>query len=130
LRSFISYAKVNAVKMQFGSAGVGSTPHLACALLNNAIGINVAHIPYRGSAPAMQDLIAGRIDYQCATVAAAIAQIESKTVTPIAMLSQTRSPILPDLASAQEQGLDNFDASAWFAFLFSKRHSRLDYSKA
>jgi tripartite-type tricarboxylate transporter receptor subunit TctC len=120
LYSFTAYAKANASKMLFGSAGVGSTPHLACGLLNNALGIDVAHIPYRGSAPAMQDLIAGRIDYQCATVAASISQIEGKTVTPIAILSPSRSPILPELASAQEQGLENFDASAWFGFFFPK----------
>jgi tripartite-type tricarboxylate transporter receptor subunit TctC len=123
LYSFTAYAKANASKMQFGSAGVGSTPHLACALLNNALGIDVAHIPYRGSAPAMQDLIAGRIDYQCATVAASISQIESKTVTPIAILSASRSPMLTELPSAQEQGLENFDASAWFGFFFPKATS-------
>jgi tripartite-type tricarboxylate transporter receptor subunit TctC len=124
LYSFTAYAKANASKMQFGSAGVGSTPHLACALLNNALGIDVAHIPYRGSAPAMQDLIAGRIDYQCATVAASISQIESKTVTPIAILSASRSPMLTELPSVQEQGgLENFDASAWFGFFFPKATS-------
>jgi tripartite-type tricarboxylate transporter receptor subunit TctC len=120
LRDFIAYARANQSKMQYGSPGVGSTPHLACALLNVAIGINVTHIPYRGSAPAMQDLIAGRIDYQCTTVAAAIAQIESKLVTAVATLSKTRSPILPDVATAHEQDLDGFDASVWFAFFFPK----------
>src|SRR5262249_50316372 len=65
LREFIAYAKANARKMQYGSAGAGSATHLACALLNAAIGINVAHVPYRGGGPAVQDLIAGRIDYQC-----------------------------------------------------------------
>jgi tripartite-type tricarboxylate transporter receptor subunit TctC len=120
LQDFITHAKANLAKMQFGSPGVGSTPHLACALLNTSAGINVVHIPYRGSAPAMQDLIAGRIDYQCTSVTAAIAQIESKTVKAIATLSRSRSPILPDLASAQEQGLDSFDASVWFAFFFPK----------
>jgi tripartite-type tricarboxylate transporter receptor subunit TctC len=118
LQNFITHAKANQAKMQFGSPGVGSTPHLACALLNTSAGINVAHIPYRGSAPAMQDLIAGRIDYQCTSVTAAIAQIESKTVTAIAMLSRSRSPILPDLASAQEQGLDSFDAVCGSLFSF------------
>jgi tripartite-type tricarboxylate transporter receptor subunit TctC len=102
---------------------------LACALLNISAGLNVAHIPYRGSAPAMQDLIAGRIDYQCTSVTAAVAQIESKTVTAIAILSRRRSPILPDLASAQEQGLDSLDASVWFAFFFPKRTPALIVQK-
>ena len=65
LQEFIAYAKANQAKMQFGSAGAGSATHLACALLNAAIGVDVTHVPYRGGAPAMQDLIAGRIDYQC-----------------------------------------------------------------
>lgn len=129
LQTFIVHAKANKAKMQFGSAGVGSTPHLACALLNAAIGINVTHIPYRGSAPAMQDLIAGRIDYQCTTVAAAMAQIESKTVTAVATLSKSRSPILPDIATAQEQGLDGFDASVWFGFFFPKHAPALIVQK-
>jgi tripartite-type tricarboxylate transporter receptor subunit TctC len=69
------------------------------------IGINVTHIPYRGGAPAMQDLMAGLIDYQCASSATAIPQIESKTVKDIAVLTENRSALLPALASAHEQGL-------------------------
>src|SRR5258708_14106034 len=64
LVDFIAYAKANQQKMQFGSAGTGSGVHLACVLFNAAIGVDVVHVPYRGTAPAMQDLIAGRIDYQ------------------------------------------------------------------
>src|SRR5262249_47342830 len=60
LGDFIAHAKANQARMQFGSAGAGSPGHLTCALLNAAIGINVTHIPYRGAAPALQDLIAGR----------------------------------------------------------------------
>jgi len=121
LAEFREYTKSNQSKMQYGSAGVGSMPHLACALLNSSLGIDVAHIPYRGSAPAMQDLIGGRIDYQCATVAAALAQIGSDAVRPIAILSKNRSHLLPKLASAQEQGLRDIDASAWFAFFMPKQ---------
>ena len=65
LPGFIAYAKANQATMQFGSGGAGSATHLACALLNAAVGIEVTHVPYRGGAPAMQDLIAGRIDYLC-----------------------------------------------------------------
>ena len=74
LREFIAYAKANHDKMQYGSAGVGSIPHLACELLNAAIGVNVVHVPYRGGGAAMQDLIAGRIDYQCPIATIAIMQ--------------------------------------------------------
>ncbi len=120
LRDFIGYAKANRAKMQYGSAGVGSAVHLACALLNAEIGVEITHVPYRGGNPAMQDLIAGRTDYQCALPADAMPQIESNTVKAISILSLDRSPILPTLASAHEQGLTNFTASVWSAFFFPK----------
>src|SRR6185295_17363883 len=91
LKDFIAYAKVNQAKMQYGSSGAGTSTHLACVLLNAASGISVTHIPYRGGGPAMQDLIAGRIDYQCPLSAVTIPQIESKTVKALAMLTKERS---------------------------------------
>ena len=115
LPQFIAYAKANQAKMQYGSAGAGSGTHLACALLNAAIGINVAHVPYRGGNLAMQDVIAGRIDYECPNSVAAIPQIESKLLKAIAVLSKNRSQVLPDLATAQEQGLEDFAADNWNA---------------
>src|SRR5580704_13996922 len=115
LAEFIAYAKANQSSMQFGSGGAGSASHLACVLLNAAIGVIITHVPYRGAAPAMQDLIAGRIDYQCPDTPIAISQIESKTVKAIAILTRDRSPSLPALASAHEQGLTDFAASNWFA---------------
>jgi tripartite-type tricarboxylate transporter receptor subunit TctC len=115
LQELIAYTKVNQAKMQFGSAGAGSGTHLACALLNAVIGVNVSHVPYRGGAPSMQDLIGGRIDYQCATDVLARAQIESGTIKGIAVLGPNRSLSLPDLASAREQGLADFDVAIWYA---------------
>jgi tripartite-type tricarboxylate transporter receptor subunit TctC len=120
LQEFIAYAKANQASMQYGSGGAGSASHLACVLLNAAIGINVTHVPYRGAAPAMQDLIAGRIDYQYPDTPIAIPQIHSKMVKAIAILTRERSPSLPAQASAHEQGLTNFDASNWFAAFFPK----------
>jgi tripartite-type tricarboxylate transporter receptor subunit TctC len=120
LQEFIGYAKANQAKMQYGSAGVGSAVHLACELLNAKIGVKITHVPYRGGNPAMQDLIAGRTDYQCALPADAIPQIESKTVKAISILSLDRSPTLPTVASAHEQGLTNFTTSVWSAFFFPK----------
>jgi len=117
LQEFIAYAKANQASMQMASAGAGSTGHLDCMLLNAAIGVNVTHVPYRGGGPAMQDLIAGRIDYFCTLSATAKQQIEGKLVKAIAILSRDRSSMLPELASAQEQGL-NFEASTWFGFFF------------
>jgi len=70
LPEFIAYAKANAAKLQYGSAGVGSTTHLACALLNAAAGIDVTHVPYRGAGPAMADMIGGQIQYMCSNTPA------------------------------------------------------------
>ena len=116
LQQFITYARKSQVIMQYGSAGAGSTGHVDCALLNAAMGVNIAHVPYRGGGPAMQDLIAGRIDYFCTLSGTVGSQIDGKLVKRIANLSRERSPMLPALATAQEQGLKDFDASTWFGF--------------
>jgi tripartite-type tricarboxylate transporter receptor subunit TctC len=120
LPEFITCAKANQTKMQYSSSGVGSTNHLACAPLNSAIPINVTHVPYRGAAPAMQDLIAGRIDYGCFEPPITVPQVESKTVQAIAILTKNRSPTLPNIASAHEQGLKDFEAYSWYAIFLPK----------
>jgi tripartite-type tricarboxylate transporter receptor subunit TctC len=120
LPEFIAYAKANQAKMQYGSAGAGSANHLACVLLDAAIGVNVTHVPFRGGGPAMQELLGGRIDYMCNIVTNALPQIEAKSVKPIALLSTARSPSLPYVASAKEQGLPDFDASTWYAIFLPK----------
>ena len=120
LKEFIAYAKANQGKMQYGSAGVGSGSHLACAQLNAAIGVDITHVPYRGSPPAMQDLIAGRIDYFCALAAAAMPQLGSNSMKAIAVMTRNRSPLLPNIASAHEQGLNEFDSYFWSGFFVPK----------
>jgi tripartite-type tricarboxylate transporter receptor subunit TctC len=117
---FVALLKANGAKMQFGSAGAGSTTHLACALLNATIGVNVTHVPYRGSAPAANDLIGGQIDYLCGNLGAAAPLISGKQVKALAVLSKARSELMPDLASAHEQGLTGFDVTTWTAFLLPK----------
>ena len=120
LQEFIAYTKENQSKLQYSSAGVGGSNHLACVLLNAAIGINVTHIPYRSGGQAMQDLLAGRVDYQCPSAPTAMPQIVGKSVKAIAILSKNRSPALPDLASAHEQGLTGFDIPSWYALFQPK----------
>ena len=120
LQEFMAYAKANQGKMQYGSAGVGAVTHLSCVLLNAAMEVDVTHVPYRGGGAALQDLIARRIDYQCPILVVALPQIESGGVKPIAILGKERSPVLPNLASAHEQGLANFDVTNWFAFFLPK----------
>jgi tripartite-type tricarboxylate transporter receptor subunit TctC len=113
LQEFTGFTKTNQAHMQFGSGGLGSATHLGCVLLNAAIGVDTTHVPYRAAATALQDLIAGRIDYVCPIASTAIAQIEANQIKPIANLSKARSPVLPNLASAQEQGLAGFEAYIW-----------------
>ena len=120
LQEFIAYTKANQSKMQYSSSGAGGSNHLACVLLNAAIGINVTHIPYRGAGQAMQDLLAGRVDYQCPSAPTAMPQITGKTVRAIAILTKNRSPSLPDLPSAHEQGLTGFDIPSWYALFLPK----------
>lgn len=120
LQEFTAYARSNDTKMQYGSASAGSATHLVCALLDTAIGIKAKHVPYNGGAPALRDLIDGKIDYFCPVVTIAIPQIEKNGVKAVAILSQNRAPILPNLASAAEQGLTNFAASTWFAIFLPK----------
>jgi len=120
LQEFAAYAKANHAKMQYGSPGVASANRLGCLVLNAAIGVNVMHVPYRGGGPAMQDLIAGRNDYQCVNNVIAKPLVESGTIKAIAVLARERSPLLPDLASAQEQGFADIDVSNWFALALPK----------
>jgi tripartite-type tricarboxylate transporter receptor subunit TctC len=120
LRDFIAYAIANQAKMQYGSAGAGSGSHIPCVLLNSVIGLHIAHVPYRSSPLAVQDMIAGFIDYQCPTIAAVISQIQGNQVKPIAVFTKNRSPLLPALASMREQGLTNFEAESWYAFFLPK----------
>jgi tripartite-type tricarboxylate transporter receptor subunit TctC len=120
LRNFIVYARANQENMKYGSAGVGGQTHLACVLLNTAIGIKVTHVPYRGGGQALQDLMAGRIDYQCPSTPVALPLIAGNLVKALAVLSKNRSPSMPDLPSAHEQGLTGFDVPSWYAIFLPK----------
>ena len=120
LREFIAYAKANQTRMHFGSAGVGSGTHLPCLLFNRAMGIDVTHVPYRGAGPAMQDLIAGRLDYMCDTIQTGAAQAKAQTVKGIAVMAARRVSIIADLATTSEQGVEGVEASAWNAFFLPK----------
>jgi tripartite-type tricarboxylate transporter receptor subunit TctC len=120
LQEFIAYAHANQAEMQYGSAGTGSATQLACVLLNAAIGITVTHVPYRGGEPAMEDLIAGRIDYACSIITTSAPQIEAGLVKGITVTTKERSPLLPNLPTAQEQGLKDFEAYTWNAFFLPK----------
>jgi tripartite-type tricarboxylate transporter receptor subunit TctC len=120
LAEFIAYTKANHDKMTFSSGGTGTSSHVSCVMLNQIIGVDVTHVPYRGGGPAFADLIAGRIDYICNYVSIGAAAAQQGQVKAIAMLARERTPLLPDLPTADEQGLKDVDVSAWNAILLPK----------
>src|SRR5512133_2106014 len=120
LAEFVAYAKANQARMQFGSVGVGSGMHVCAVLLNAAMGTRITHVPYRGSAPAMQDLIGGRIDFAAEQISTALPQIQGNTVKAIATLGLERAPGLEQLPTAQELGLSGLDCGSWSPLSFPK----------
>jgi tripartite-type tricarboxylate transporter receptor subunit TctC len=115
LGSFIAHVRANTPHMQYGSAGAGSATHLACALLNAAVDVDVRHVPYRSGSLAMRELLAGHVDYSCFNVSAIKAHIEAGRLKALATLSRARLPCLPIVPTAQEQGLKDFEVSNWMA---------------
>ena len=106
--------------LTFGSAGVGSASHLACLLLDAAMGAKAQHVPYRGVAPAMNDLVAGQIDFMCDQTVTMIPQIKGATVKPLAVMSRARIVQLPALPTVAEAGLAGVDVEAWNALFAPK----------
>jgi tripartite-type tricarboxylate transporter receptor subunit TctC len=105
--------------MQFGSAGAGSATHLGCVVLNTAMGTTITHVPYKGTGPAMQDLLGGRIDFLCEIISTAKPQIDGGRVKAIAIMTKTRSAVEPNVPTTAEQGLD-VQAYTWNAVFLPK----------
>jgi len=119
LKDFIAYLKKNQTTVKLGSAGVGSTGGIYCELFNQFIGVKIQEIPYRGSGPAMQDLIGGHFDYFCTISGTATAPLRNNLVKGIAVFRRERLPSAPNVATSFEQGID-FEGSTWFGFLAPK----------
>jgi tripartite-type tricarboxylate transporter receptor subunit TctC len=119
-KEFVTHTKANDSKMQYGSAGAGSASHLGCVLLNYVLQTNVTHVPYRGTGPATQDLVGGRIDFLCQAITAAKPQIDGGNVKAIALLDAQRSPALPNVPTALEQGTRGLEAYTWNAIFLPK----------
>ncbi|MEW6450657.1 MAG: tripartite tricarboxylate transporter substrate-binding protein [Pseudomonadota bacterium] len=119
LQNFIAYLKQNAATIKMGAAGLGATGSIDCAIFNSMIGVNVPPIPYRGSGPAMQDLITGQFDHFCTISGSAVAPLQSGLVKGIAVFDRERMASLPNLPTANEQGF-NFEASSWWGFFAPK----------
>lgn len=112
LQDFMRHVKASKTA-SFGSAGAGSSTHLGCVMLNLAMGAEATHVPYRGNVAVMQDLMGGRIDYFCDIIVTAVPHVQAGNVKAIAILSPSRSPMLPDLRTADEQGLAKLDTANW-----------------
>jgi tripartite-type tricarboxylate transporter receptor subunit TctC len=119
LAEFGALARTNS-NLRYGSAGVGSATHIACARLAAALGAKSLHVPYQGGGPALNDLMAGQIDFFCPVITIAIPQVKATTVKAVATLATTRSVALPEIPTAQEQGLSDFTATTWFALFAPK----------
>ena len=113
---FIALARSQPGQLSFGTYGTGSINHLSAELFNSMTGIQANHIPYRGAAPALTDLIAGRIHYTFDGVSTSLGYIQSGTIRLLAVAGSSRSPVLPDQPTITESAVPGFDTSVWFAF--------------
>ena len=113
----IAYAKANPDKLTFASSGNGTSIHLAGELFKVLTGVKMQHIPYKGSAPALADLIAGQTSIMFDNLPSSIAFVRAGKLRPIAITTLTRSPELPDVPTISETGVPGFDAASWFGLL-------------
>jgi len=114
VKELVALAKEKPGAITFASTGVGSTPHLAQELLSIAANVQFLHVPYRGAAPALTDLLGGQIQVFAADLPVLIAQIQAGTIVPIGAAADKRNSILPDLPTLAEQGYPDTDASNWY----------------
>jgi tripartite-type tricarboxylate transporter receptor subunit TctC len=118
---YIAYAKKNPKKLEYASTGPGSASHLAGELLDEMAGINTVHIPYKGGAPAMQDLLGERVAAYFSTYSTAQAYIENGRLNPLAVTGPQRLKALPKIPTIAESGYPGFNATNWYAFVASSK---------
>jgi tripartite-type tricarboxylate transporter receptor subunit TctC len=117
VQELVAYAKANPGKLNFGSAGMGNSAHLSAELFKRATGVDMVHVPYKGNALAMQDLIAGNIQVLFDPVQTSIPHIKSGRVRPLAVTSKTRFAELPELPTVAESGYPSYEFVVWYAFV-------------
>ncbi len=115
VQELIAFAKSNPGKLHFGSAGIGTTPHLSGELFKSMAKVEIVHVPYRGTGPAMNDLIGGHIQMFFDLLPASLPQINGGKVRALANAGAKRPAALPDLPTVAEQGLAGFDSASWVA---------------
>ena len=115
LQGLIAYAKANPGKLNFGSAGNGTSHHLVGELFKLRTGTELVHVPYRGAGPMMQDLIAGNVDMAFDGMGTSAPQITAGKLRPLAVSTAQRSPFVPDVPTLKELGLADFEVTTWYA---------------
>jgi tripartite-type tricarboxylate transporter receptor subunit TctC len=120
LKEFISYVKTNVDKLNMAHAGVGSVSFTTCLLLNHILNVKPTSVPYNGTGPALTALIAGQVDYMCDQIVNVVQQIAAGQIKAYAIGTPARSPALPDVPTAKEAGLPEFEAQAWNALFAPK----------
>ncbi|MGE0348275.1 tripartite tricarboxylate transporter substrate binding protein [Hydrogenophaga sp.] len=114
---FVAYARANPDKLNYASAGNGTLPHITMELLLQRVGARVTHVPYRGAAPAMNDLLGGVVAVKMDTIATATQHIKSGKLKPLAIASLRRSPLMPDVPTVAESGLPGYQGILWMGIL-------------
>ncbi|MHC2439586.1 tripartite tricarboxylate transporter substrate binding protein BugD [Bradyrhizobium sp. USDA 4451] len=120
LKEFVAYVKANAEKVNAAHAGIGSVSHASCELLNSILDIKPVGVPFNGTGPAMNALVAGQVDYMCDQIVNAVPQINAGTIKAYAVATPERNPSLPDVPTTTEAGLPTFQAQAWNAIFAPK----------
>src|SRR5215218_7180564 len=120
LKEFVTYVKANETKLNAAHAGVGSVSNVSCELLNSVLGIKPIGVPFNGTGPAMNALVAGQVDYMCDQIVNAVPQINGGTIKAYAVATAERNPSLPDVPTTTEAGLPAFQAQAWNAIFAPK----------
>lgn len=110
----VAYAKANPTALFFGSSGNGGADHLAGELFKMRTGAQITHVPYKGGAPALADLVAGRTQLQFMTIPASIGHIQAGRIRPLAILAKERYPLFPDVPTIREAGVKNYDVNNWY----------------
>jgi tripartite-type tricarboxylate transporter receptor subunit TctC len=120
LKEFVAYVKANSTKLNEAHAGVGSVSFTSCSLLNSILGATPTRVVYRGTGPALNDLVAGQVDYMCDQIVNLVPQIQAGTIKAYAVALPERSPALPDVPTTTEGGLPEYQVSAWNAIFAPK----------
>ena len=120
LRAFVDYVKKNGDKVNEAHAGVGSVSHTTCTLLGSILRVKTARLAYRGTGPALNDLVGGQVDFMCDQIVNLVPQIQSGTIKALAIATAERSPALPEIPTTKEGGLPEFEVSAWNALFAPK----------